>query len=292
MRRWAAALAAVVVLATTTLVGGAGPASAEDVTTAELRRLAGEAREDPAALDRLLGVDAVDGRPVDLAAALDGVRGDDLDARLAELAQPPAGTPAAGTAADERELAADILSGRRYHPIEAPKPFRGALEQLGEWLEPVLGPVGRLLADVLDALPAWVLALAALAGLVVLATRLGRRRVGAGGVGAVPAGGLEDELDPRLLDRAADAAEAAGRLHEAYRLRFRAGVLRLHRAGAIDDAPSRTTAALAEQLRSSRFAHLAHDFDEVAYGERSVSADDLAGVRAEWSAVLEEAGRR
>jgi hypothetical protein len=207
--------------------------------------------------------------------------------------------PAPDPAAADRREAAQILASRRFHPRALPRPLHGVLHWLGgllsdvlrpvgRWLEPVYRPVGRALAVIAGNR----LALAA-AGLAVLtvavwaARGLVRRRVASASAAEEQAlvGARED---PDELEGRADAAERDDDLVLAYRLRFRAGVLRLSRSGVLRYEPSLTTGGLADLVRSSRFWHLAHRFDTVAYGGRSVSAGDLADARAEWAAVLDE----
>ena len=61
------------------------------------------------------------------------------------------------------------------------------------------------------------------------------------------------ELDPKTLERQADAAEASGDLEAALRLRFRAGLLRLDRRGAIEFRPSISTHEVRRAVRSEDF---------------------------------------
>ena len=129
-------------------------------------------------------------------------------------------------------------------------------------------------------------------GLAVLgASRLARRRLAPSGSGGRAWPG-EAEADPELLDRRAGEAEAAGDLELAYRLRFRAGLLRLTAAGALPYRPSLTTRSLVDLVRSGRFRHLADEFDEVVYGRRPLSTGDLQEARDGWRRVLEEVGSR
>ena len=158
-------------------------------------------------------------------------------------------------------------------------------------------PVRRFFARLADLLPdpaspPWfVLALAVVVLAVVVTLRLlrdrNRERPGRRGVT-----GPDDGTDPGELEALADEAERQGRLAEALRLRFRAGLIRLDRKGALELRPGLTNRAVRRTLRSARFDDLAVDFDEVIYGGRTATADDVGQARAEWPRVLEEARPR
>jgi hypothetical protein len=96
-------------------------------------------------------------------------------------------------------------------------------------------------------------------------------------------------LDPDQLERDAASAEAAGDLDQAIRLRFRAGLLRLDRVGAIRFRPSLTSSQVARTLRSHDFEELAATFDAVAYGGRAADVTDVTDARDRWPRVLTEA---
>jgi hypothetical protein len=98
--------------------------------------------------------------------------------------------------------------------------------------------------------------------------------------------------DPGELEALAEEAERRGQLAEALRLRFRAGLVRLDLMGALELRPGLTNRAAARTLRSSRFDGLAVDFDEVVYGGRPATADDVGEARSGWPLVLQEARRR
>lgn len=274
------------------------PAAAQepagDISAEQLRELAGRAASDPAALERLRGVQRVDGRPMDPGRALAGAQGAELAARLAALDPGRARSPVEpSTAAAARQDARRILEGRRYGPSPVPRPFRGVLRRLGQWLRPVTGPLGRLWSALADNTAlALVAGLAVLAASSVVTARLVRRRTVAG----LRRGRVRDAADrrddPDELDRLADGAEAAGELAWAVRLRFRAGLLRLHLAGAIVDRPALTTGELTRHLPLPHLPALTAAFEEVAYGGRPATADDVEAARSNWPRVLEEAGRR
>jgi len=286
VRRRSRAAWLVAVLAALLLVPTAG-ARAEPVSSADLRALAVEALDDPAALERLRGVDRVDGRPADLAAALDGASEAELRGRLEALAQDAA--PRSADPAAARDEARDIVSGRRFSPPEVPGPFRGLLERLADWLGPVLDLIPALDDLIPGGRPVvWAL-LVALVGIVaaLLAGRaLRRRTVGGGPRGATAAGAAAE--DPDALDRRAREAAARGDHELALRLSFRAGLARLDRRGVIELRPSLSTGAVARALHSPQFDRAAARFDEVVYGRRPAAPADVAAAREAWSAVLDE----
>ncbi len=277
-RRAAAAPLAVAVLALL-----ATPAHATEVTAAELRDLAGRAAGDRAALAELRQVDAVDGAPVDIEAALRRASGADLEARLAQLAETVA---VVGGGRDAQADALSVLSEERFQEDRVPGPFRRILDWIGDrlpnpsvdWLDDLLPGGGSVVWIVLGAL------LATLA--VVIARLFLTRRVRAGMSAARLQAAARDE-DPRALDRRAEAAEEAGDLEAALRLRFRAGLLRLDERGAIEFRASISTSEVRHTLESDAFDALATTFDDVVYGGRSASPDDLAEARETWPRIVE-----
>ena len=283
----AVAVAAGVAAVLTTLLAVPAAAGAEAISSAELRALAAGAATDPAALERLRGVDRVDGRPADLAGALGDARGAELEARLDVLAQPapsPAGQPAAA-----REEARDILAGNRFSPPEVPGPFRGVLREVAAWLTPVLDLIPAL--D--DLLPGgrpvvWALIVIAVGALAAfLAGRSLRRRAAAGGPGRAAAAPGAPE-DPDELERLARAAAARGDHELALRLGFRAGLARLDRRGVLELRPSLSTGDVARAVHSPAFDRAAARFDEVVYGGRPAAAGDVEAARAAWAEALAE----
>lgn len=119
---------------------------------------------------------------------------------------------------------------------------------------------------------------------LVFAARLGKRRtVLAAAVRARPA---EPEADPAELERAADSAEAAGEFATAVRLRFRAGLLRLARAGVVEPGQSPTSGQLRRVVAAPEFDDLVSAFDRIVYGRRPASAGDATAARESWKRVL------
>jgi uncharacterized protein DUF4129 len=273
----AASLLAALVLGAALLA--AAPARAAEVSTAEFRSLARAAAGDAGALRRLRAVDAVDGRRVDVDGALQGARGEALDARLRELA---AGSDVLPAGRDPRADARDVLAESRFHEAEVPGPFRGLIRWLRDRV-PDLDLLGLGPGVVWFALAVLVVALATFVARRFLVTR-----VSAATAARQELAAARDE-DPRALERRADAAEAAGDLEAALRLRFRAGLLRLDARGAIEFRPSISTVEVRRSLRDEDFDALAATFDDIVYGGRAPAADDLAAARERWPRVVEDA---
>ncbi len=97
--------------------------------------------------------------------------------------------------------------------------------------------------------------------------------------------------DPADLERQAVEAEAAGDLERALRLRFQAGLIRLHLLGVLEAPVDGPNGQLAGTLGSEEFDDLAQTFDEVVYGRREPVVDDVVAARREWPKVLEEQRR-
>ena len=279
MRRLAVGLLTAFALAAAAL-----PAAAESVDRATYGRLVATAQADPASLARLRGVTAVDGRPVDLRAALEGSPAR-VRARLAILREEtPAGSP---DAAGARRSAAGILAGADYRPDGGGGILSRALSWLADLLRIPAGAGGIAGLIVLGA------AIAAIAGLVALVAGTARRarlreRRYAEGARALGVG----SASPGELERLAAAAEAAGRLEEAMRLQLAAALTRLDDAGAIHVRRDTTVGQVARSLSSPHFDAAAERFAGVVYGRRPPSEGDAAELRADLTAAVEEAGRR
>jgi hypothetical protein len=274
--------AAVGLLTALALAASSAPAAAEGVDGATYQRLLAAAPRDHAALARLRGVTAVDGRPVDLRRVLDGT-----DARVRErlAALRERDTAPAPGAGQSRRSAAAILAGSDYRKHES-----GALARALSWLAGLLRiPSGASGAVGLIAIGGAVAAVAALAALVVGSARRRNRRqrvpvhtAGALGVGSASA---------EELDRRADAAEAAGRFEDAMRLRLAAALTRLDAGGAIRVRRDTTVGQVARTLRSEHFDAAAIGFAGVVYGRRPPTAGDASELREQLAATVAEAAR-
>jgi hypothetical protein len=214
---------------------------------------------------------------VDIAGALRGARGAALRARLRVLAGPAAAAPAG----DARAQARAILDERRFRGSAVPGPFRGLLQRIGDAIDSVIDDLDLVVPG--PPLVVWLVLAALVAGVATLvARRVLRGRVRA----AEAAAAVEERDDARALERRADAAEAAGDLEAALRLRFRAGLLRLDARGAIEFRPSISTHEVRRALHSEDFDSLATTFDDVVYGGRPPAADDLSAARERWPRVV------
>jgi len=189
-----------------------------------------------------------------------------------------------------RDVARDILGRRQFRSSHTPRPLRTPLNWLGDRLTGIGHWFGRVFSHVPSAL-LLLLALAAVAlAFVFITARVRAHRGSPVRATHHHADGAEAE-DPAELERAADAAERAGELDVAVRLRFRAGLLRLGQRGAIDYRPSVTTNEVRGVLGSETFDELARTFDAVAYGGRDAAAPDVDAARREWPRVVAGAAK-
>jgi hypothetical protein len=264
-----------------------GPAGATDVSSEELRELARSAVDDPAALEELRDVTSVDGRRLPTKELLEGPAAT-VEARLRVLGRD---APAAIDAAAARGDAERVLAQQKFQPPSVPRPLQGILTWLGDTF---VEPVGTWLANLFDGVSARIpggrfatwLVLAALFALLVwvLARRWNRAQVSRVDRRAQTL--LESSVDAAQLEREADLAEQRGDLETAMRLRFRAGLLKLDELDVIEFRPSMTSYEVARLLRSPEFDALAQTFDEVVYGERVPTPEDVQTSRAGWARVL------
>jgi hypothetical protein len=282
--------AALILAAAVTLT--AAPANAVEASGEQVRDLAERALFDAEALEQLRSIDSVDGRPIDLGAALAGADEIELNARLRSLSQTDQAPIVDGAAA--RSTARQILADPRFHATEPPRPFKGVLDALGDWLDRnVSQPVARAYRAFVRWVPGHeatvfgLLIAIALTLVVFVVMRLARRRV--------RAAHLEPDLprsrsrrdDPKALERRAQEAEAAGDYATAIRLRFVAGLIRLDDAGAIRYGPSLTAGQVRRKLRLQPFDRVSGSFEAVAYGGRTPTIDDVEESKAGWHNVLQ-----
>jgi Domain of unknown function (DUF4129) len=287
VRRAVAALACVL-----TCAAWPAAARAAEATTAEVRALAAAAQRDPAVLQRLRAIDAVDGRPARLGAALVG-RDADVRARLRALAQ--AAPPAASAPSPDgaRERARDVLKQQRFQRTSVPAPLRSVRERIGEGLR----SLGRPFEDAFQWIVGWIpggravlwalLATVLLGAAALLAGRTGADRVSA--AGAVAGAGDPQGVSAARLRQEADRAERSGNLDEALRLRFRAGLVDLDSRELIELRPALTNHELLRDVPSATLAGLVDGFESVAYGGRPADPDDLRTARDGWPRVPGEA---
>lgn len=271
-------------------------AGATEVSATQLRSLAARAASNPAALSALRAVDEVDGLPVDIAGALEGASPLELERRLEALSISPDG-PSEPEPEDARALAKEILGERRFQQAEAPRPFQGALEWLGERLSPLGSALRTAFEWLAGRVPGGDSAVAAAIGILavglaaIVALRMASRRRGSDD-GSKQRTASPEHPDPRALERAADEAERRGDLDRAVRLRFRAGLAALDEARAIDLSASLTSGEVAALLESPSFDQVSKTFDEVAYGGKRPAPAEVCGYKRRWTRVLAEAGPR
>lgn len=277
MRRAAAGL-----LTACALVVSAAPAAAERIDAATYGRLLTAGPGDRAALARLRGVTAVDGRPVELRRVLRGSEAQ-VRARLAVLrVHSSAPTPPADAA---RRSAAAILAGPDYR-ARRPGVLARALSWLADLLSVPTGASGVVGLIVVGGAIAAVGALAAL--LAGSARRRTRERLPGEAAGALGVGSASaEELDGR-----AAAAEAAGRFEDAMRLRLAAALTRLDAAGAIRVRRDTTVGEVARTLRSRDFDAAADSFAGIVYGRRPPTAGDASELCERLAATVAEVARR
>lgn len=265
------------------------PDPAAAASAAEVRALAARAVHDPAALNRLRTIERVDGRRVDVAAALSGARGQDLRARLRALSADPSLPPASTQGAGARARA--ILAGRRFRGGGLPQLARGLFRRLGEGFAELVEGLARRAPG--GPRGVWIaVAVAVLLAGAILAKGLVRRRLAREAWAPEALGPPTARDDPAVLEREAVEAERRGATSQAVRLRFRAGLLRLDRAGAVGMRPSLTSGEVARTLRLDDFDRLAATFDEVAYGGREPERAEVEAFRLGWARVLSEVGAR
>jgi hypothetical protein len=263
------------------LVVSAAPAAAERIDGATYERLLAAAGGDREALVRLRGVTAVDGRPVELRRVLRGSEAQ-VHERL-EVLRVRSSAPNLPADAARRSAAA-ILAGPDYRTRNP-----GALARALSWLADLLSlPAG---ASGVAGLMVVGGAIAAVGALVALLAGSARRRTrerlpgdaaGALGVGSASA----EELDGR-----AAAAEAAGRLEDAMRLRLAAALTRLDAAGAIRVRRDTTVGEVARTLRSRDFDAAAVSFAGVVYGRRPPTAGDASELCERLAATVAQVVR-
>ncbi len=248
------------------LLATASPVAADDVDFAELTR---RARTDA---DRLVEVDAVNGRPVDMTELLSS----DRAAKVRTLAELPAVESAVDTG-DARSRAADILSRPEYADLDAE-------------LDPPLW--ARAIQWILDRLPEGtgtafgIIGLLVLLAVTALALTSGRRQVRRGRELREVEPDTPDGTSPAELERAAVDAARRGDYSTAVRLRFAAAVLRLGERGALDTATAATSGAVRRALPSDDVDRLATTFDRVAYGNAEADAADATDAEQTWPRIL------
>jgi len=195
-----------------------------------------------------------------------------------------------------RERARQILDQRRFGRATEPKPLAGPLRWLGDRLEGVANWLDDRLHDLFHLLPGgWgpILGIAIcvlVVGLIAWTVGRSARRVSRPDREA--GAPTRSSTDPRELEREADDADRAGDYERAVRLRFRAGLIRLDHARAIELRPWTTNTVVARRVASDRFDDLSLAFDGIVYGGRDATPSDSEIARAEWPRLLDEVRAR
>ncbi len=227
----------------------------------------------------------------------------DFVMRARDIARSAQGDPG-GFAASARHQAREILSGSQYQsrPERSFRPLAGVLGAIGRFFDRVFGPPWRFLEHHLfhplsgqlsDVFGNWwpvlVLALVVVGG--VLVGRVVIKRRSRPDRQVVERTSPLPDQDPDSIDALARQAELDGDLQRAVRLRFRAGVIRLERLGAVDRGPTRTDRQISERLNSSTFDALATDLESIVYGGSAATAEQAADAVSGWRTVTIEASR-
>ena len=256
------------------------PAQGVERSSAEFLDLASEARTDPSAIPALLETTSIDGTPVDA----DRLLGDHetLHARL-------------DTVLDQREVDVDTGASTLAESILVEERFdtaggvaAGAVIQA--WL---LRLVSGILAAIEESIPGglgtvgWVLLVGAVVGMGVVARSLLRRRERSIEEQEAAASS-EARRRPAALERRASEAEGGGRYEEALRLRFQAALLRLDAHGAIRFHDGITSGQVVERVAHGLLPGLVGTHDEVVYGGRTATIEDVRASKTQWPRVINE----
>ena len=190
-----------------------------------------------------------------------------------------------------RQRARDILSAGRFRRVSVrtrptrPTWFdRHVSRPLGRFVGGVIRSIGGLFST-----PLGLLVLVCV--VAVLGVWIGRRVAESQRAESKSDDASLDDVrvDPDQLDRDAAAAERSGDFGRAVRLRFRAGLARLQRAGVVDNRASVTSAQVSRNLHSPTFDGLARTFDGVVYGSVPAEPVDASVARDDWPKVVQDA---
>lgn len=200
-----------------------------------------------------------------------------------------------------RDTARQILSQREFRPEHSPKPLEGVIRWLRDRIDGIVNAIGDFLAGLFNPLFSilpgafgTVLGFALCIGIAALVIWLVSRNVVRNQKRAAdhPSQNSQVTDDPNELETAAQRAEREQQFDLAIRYRYRAGLIRLDRAGVIDLQPWNTAALLTRRVASPRFDRITDTFEEVTYGGRTANGSQASTVRAEWSTLLTEVSHR
>ena len=200
-----------------------------------------------------------------------------------------------------RDAAREILSQREFRPEHSPKPLEGVVRWISDRLDGIVNAIGDFLRGLFQPLfrilpgdLGTVLGFALCIGIAALVIWLVSRNLVRNPKRAAdhPSQGAQATDDPNELEAAAQRAERDEQFDLAIRYRYRAGLIRLDRAGVIELQPWNTAALLTRRVASPRFDRITDTFEAVTYGGRTANGSQANTVRAEWSTLLTEVGHR
>jgi hypothetical protein len=199
------------------------------------------------------------------------------------------------TAAAARRQAEAILAERRFHATPVPHPLHGLLQSIGHELEEILSLIPKAVGRVGTIVPGgsmvvWGLLALMLLALGVLITTRGARRALLSAGGPLVVADSQATISAAELLRAATAAEREGRGGDAVRFRFRRGLVLLLESDQVAVGPAMLSAEVSKALRSEQFDALARTFDEITYGGRVATAEDVNASCRGWDTLLKSVG--
>ena len=199
-----------------------------------------------------------------------------------------------------RDAAREILGRREFRPEGSPKPLEGVVTWIGDRLNGIAEGIGdffsglfKPLFELLPGMWGLVLGIVLCVGIAAFVIWLvSRNVVRAPKIAATGSNGAAPDVDPNELEAAAQRAEREEQFDLAIRLRYRAGLIRLDRAGVIELQPWNTAAVLTRKVGSPRFDRITDTFEAITYGGRAATGTQVNTVRAEWSTLLTEVSYR
>lgn len=238
-------------------------------------------------VDRLGEITSVGGIPVDMDRMLDGEPADRRMDTLENLFSPDGVLPFTTRIDPEsaRSVAAEVLGQSKYD-VPSESAFDRFLAQAQAWLAEALARLVTALGGARNAglIALGIVALAGLGGFAFLA----RRRTATIERTTTLERILAEGGDPAEYEGLAALADRERRFSDSIRYRFVAGLLRLDIAGRITFRPGLTTGQIVDELDDERFAGVARQFEDVAYGGRDATEEMRDGSIEEWSAILGE----
>ncbi len=227
--------------------------------------------------EAVLETTSIDGEAVNLGEALDSTDPDRADATLQRILGDDSVEGADLDETLDEILSQDRFGGERETLLDR---IRRAID---EWMARFLGGLFTFIPP----LPAAILAALLLGAMVTaVAMRTSRRRAIVIERERTLSDLIRDGDDPAVLEGRAEEASASGDHSSAVRLRFLAGILRLHLAGRIGLDAGTTVGEVTETLDSPVFTPVAVTFEEVVYGDRVATVDDDLHSRDGWRQLL------